>query len=263
VNFILEVSGVPVGGPGVVPAGSVTVNSATSITAISPAVIAGTTYYVTVNTAGGTSAYSSSDVYTYATLTPTVLALTVATGPASGGTSTVLTGAGFFTGAVVDFVEESNGTASTPSVILASPSVTVTNSTTLTAITPAITTGSTYFVSVTTTGGTSTYGPIFSFVSTAPTVSVISPTSGPTTGGTTITLTGSGFFTGAEVFVIKETGGSPVAPPTVLAATNVNVNVLTGTSLTATTPAISSGTTYFVVVVTSYGESSYGPVFTY
>jgi hypothetical protein len=57
-----------------------------------------------------------------------------------------------------------------------------------------------------------------------PTVTSISPTSGPNTGGTRVTITGTGFNTGASVIF----GG-------LLPATNVAV--VSTTSITATTPA--------------------------
>ena len=64
----------------------VTVNSATSITATSPA--GSGTIDVTVTGPGGTSATSSADKFTYATVpAPTVSAVSPASGPASGGTS--------------------------------------------------------------------------------------------------------------------------------------------------------------------------------
>jgi hypothetical protein len=60
-----------------------------------------------------------------------------------------------------------------------------------------------------------------------PTVAAISPTSGTTLGGTTVTITGTNFAAGAAVTV----GG--------LAATNVTI--VSGTSLTAVTPARGAG----------------------
>src|SRR5690349_3738077 len=61
----------------------------------------------------------------------------------------------------------------------------------------------------------------------APTVAGISPTLGPSVGGTTITVTGSGFVAGASVTV----GG----------ATATAVTVLSDSSLTAVTPAGAPG----------------------
>src|SRR6185503_380715 len=61
----------------------------------------------------------------------------------------------------------------------------------------------------------------------APTLTAVSPTSGPTAGGTTITLTGTNFVSGATVRV----GGT--------AATNVTF--VSATQLTARTPAGTAG----------------------
>jgi PKD repeat protein len=74
----------------------------------------------------------------------------------------------------------------------------------------------------------------------APTVSSISPNSGPALGGTAVTITGTGFASGASV----RFGG--------VAATNVNV--ASSTSITATTPAQAQATVN-VVVTNSDGQS--------
>ncbi len=62
----------------------------------------------------------------------------------------------------------------------------------------------------------------------APTVTAVSPTSGPTTGGTAVTITGTNFVSGATV----DFG--------TVAATNVTV--VSATSITATSPAAETGT---------------------
>jgi alpha-tubulin suppressor-like RCC1 family protein len=82
-------SGVSFGGT----SASFTVNSATSITASSPAGVAGIAN-VTVTTPGGTSAISTKDRFSY---TPTVEALAPSNGPAAGGVSVTVTGTGFAT----------------------------------------------------------------------------------------------------------------------------------------------------------------------
>ena len=74
----------------------------------------------------------------------------------------------------------------------------------------------------------------------APTVTAISPTSGTANGGTAVTITGTNFVSGASVSL----GGT--------AATKVNV--VSSTSITATTPAHSAGAVN-VVVTNSNGES--------
>jgi len=74
-----------------------------------------------------------------------------------------------------------------------------------------------------------------------PTLSAITPGSGPTRGGTVVTLTGANFQTGATVTI----GGA--------AATNVSV--LSATQLIATTPVGSAGARA-VVVTNPDGQSA-------
>src|SRR5207248_5935231 len=74
------------------PASSFTVDSATQITATTPA---GTgTVDVTVTTAGGTSATNAADQYTYVAA-PTVTGVSPSAGPTASGTSVTITGTNF------------------------------------------------------------------------------------------------------------------------------------------------------------------------
>ncbi len=88
-----------------------------------------------------------------------------------------------------------------------------------------------------------------------PTVQSISPTSGAVAGGSTITVTGTGFINGASVNFVDTKLGSNV----VLAA--ANVSVLSSTTLTAVAPALASGASYYVTVSTPIGTSVYGPTY--
>jgi hypothetical protein len=81
--------------------GSITANTATSITATSPAHAAGQ-IHVTVTTAGGTSSTSSSDQFTYVAA-PTITGLSPTTGTIAGGTSVTISGSGFSGVSEVDF----------------------------------------------------------------------------------------------------------------------------------------------------------------
>jgi PKD repeat protein len=74
----------------------------------------------------------------------------------------------------------------------------------------------------------------------APTVTSIAPNSGTTSGGTAVTITGTGFVSGASVRF-----GSVAA---------TNVNVVSSTSITATTPAQTQATVN-VVVTNADGQS--------
>ena len=62
----------------------------------------------------------------------------------------------------------------------------------------------------------------------APTATAVSPSSGPLDGGTTVTITGTGFVPGAKVTI----GGTPAT----------DVSVVSATKITATTPAGAAGT---------------------
>jgi hypothetical protein len=263
VNFVEESGGTPTTDNVVLPATSVW-NSSTSVTATAPAVITGTTYFVTVTTPGGTSAYSANDVLTYQLVAPTVSGYgsgSSTSGSTAGGTSVAITGTGFVTGATVKFTEESGGSPVSPNVVLAATSVTVGSDTSLTAVSPAVTAGTTYFITVTTAKGTSAYtsNAVFTYSGLVPVVAFVSPAVGPTSGGTAVTITGTGFVTGATVNFVEESGGtagSPTVPAT-------NVSVIGSTSITAVSPAITTGTTYFVTVTTPTGTSSNSVVFTY
>jgi hypothetical protein len=79
---------------GATSASGFTVNSATSITAVSPAEPAGRVD-VTVTNTWGTSAIAKADRFSF---TPTVSGLNPNTGPAAGGTSVTVTGTGFALG---------------------------------------------------------------------------------------------------------------------------------------------------------------------
>ena len=105
-------------------AASFKVDSATSITAVSPAHASGTVD-VTVTTPGGTSAIVSKDRFKYGS--PTVTGVAPSGGPTAGGTAVTITGSGFALGAGTSF---KFGKA-------AAGSVNCTSSTSCTAVSPA------------------------------------------------------------------------------------------------------------------------------
>ena len=159
---------------------------------------------------------------------PTVSAVSPASGPASGGTTVTITGTNFGTGDTVGFGSS------------AATGVTVNSATSITATSPS---GSgTVDVTVTGPGGKSATSSADQFTYAAPrppTVSAVSPASGPASGGTTVTITGTNFGTGDTVGF----GSS--------AATGVTVN--SATSITATSP---SGSGTVDVTVTGPGGKS-------
>jgi hypothetical protein len=133
---------------GSVPATEVTAVSATTVTAKAPAGVAGSTVDVTVTTAGGVSAATAGDSYTYeggggGGGTPTVVSLAPAHGPAAGGNAVTITGTGLTGATAVLF-------GSVPAT-----EVTAVSATTVTAKAPSGAPGTTVDVKVTAAGGTS------------------------------------------------------------------------------------------------------------
>ncbi len=171
---------------GATQATSITVNSATSITAVAPP--GHGTVDVTVTTPSGTSPGSAADRYTYQ-LAPTVLKLSAKGGPATGGTSVTLTGTEFTGASSVSF----GGVSASE--------FTVTSATSIAAVAPPGAAG-TVDVTVTTAGGTSatTSKDRFRYL---PTVEAVSPSSGPTAGGESVVVSGHGFAVGSGATVFK------------------------------------------------------------
>ncbi|MEU4341558.1 IPT/TIG domain-containing protein [Nocardia sp. NPDC023852] len=209
---------------GATPATSFTVNSATQITAVAPA---GTgTSLVTVTTPGGTTGGLA---YTYVAV-PSLSALSPALGPLAGGTNVTITGTGLTGATAVTF-------GATPAT-----SFTVNSDTQITAVAPAGI--GAVLVTVTTAGGVSN-GQLYTYL-TLPALIALSPLAGPVAGGTTVTLTGTG-FTGATAVSF---GATP--------ATSFTVN--SDTQITAVAPA---GTGVVQVAVTTPGGTSSGVFYTY
>src|SRR5207249_8393866 len=104
--------------------------------------------------------------------------------------------------------------------------VVVVSATQITATTPAHAAGAVNVVVTNpdTQSGSLTNG--FTYVA-APTVTTVSPSSGPTAGGTGVTITGTNFATGAT----DTLGGAGAT----------NVVVVSATQITATTPAHAAG----------------------
>lgn len=97
------------------------------------------------------------DSWVFDAVPPTVQSITPASGALAGGSTITITGTGFISGATVNFVDTNLGT----NVVLAAANVSVLNSTTLTAVTPALVSGASYYVTVSTPVGTSVYGPTY------------------------------------------------------------------------------------------------------
>lgn len=203
---------------------TITANTPTSVTVTSPS---GTgTVPVTVTTPGGTS-NPLSFFYVGA---PFKSGISPVSGVTAGGNTVTINGTGLSTATAVHF----GAATATPTVI---------NDGQLTVTVPAGAAAGPVGVSVTTAGGTNN-GLTYTYVD-APTVGTINPNSGPASGGTAVTITGTNFTTTQSVTfgatpapfsVINDTTLSVVTPPTPDGAPGpANVTVTTtGGSATVT-----------------------------
>jgi hypothetical protein len=218
-------------------AASYTVNSATQITATTPAAAA-SAVNVSVTTTGGSAISTNAFTYVAPAPTPpapTLTSVTPATGSSLGGSAVTLSGTNFTGATAVSF-----GGIPATSFTVASP-------TSITATTPAASAGA-VSVSVTTPGGTATSTNAFTYVVPAPTITSVSPASETTAGGSIVTITGTN-LTGATVVTF---GSAPATAFTVTSAT----------SITATTPAAAAGSVS-VSVTTPGGTVTSTNAFTY
>jgi hypothetical protein len=157
----------------------------------------------------------------------TVTGVSPDAGPTAGGNTVTITGTGFVSGATVKF----GGTASS--------SVTFVGSTEIKAVVPAETAG-TVNVRVTTGAGTSPIALADAYAFGAPTITKVSPDTGSTAGGNTVTITGTGMVGGAtvkfggtassSVTFVGSTEIKAVAPAETAGAVNVRVTTGAGTS---------------------------------
>ncbi len=207
---------------------NVTVVSASQITATTPAGSAGTVD-VTVTTPGGTSATGAADHYTYVNA-PTVTQVAPPAGPLAGGTSITITGTNLTGATTVSF----GSTAAT--------NFTINGATGITATAPAESAG-TVNITVTTPGGTSATSNADQYTYAAtPTVTQLAPSSGPTSGGTSVTVTGTN-LTGATAVSFGSTSAASFTVNSATSITAVDPAQGAGTiDVTVTTPGGTSGT---------------------
>lgn len=247
VASILPVSGTSAGGTAITITGTgfragatasiggaaataVVVVNATTITATTPAHLVGAASVAVTNSDAQSATLTNG--YTYnAAPAPTVTAVAPGSGSVGGGTAVTVTGAGFVTGAAVAF-----GSAAASAVV-------VVNATTITATTPPGAAPGAVAVTVTSPDTQSgvlnaayTYNPLA-----APTVTSVTPASGPAAGGTAITIAGTGFVAGATATI----GGVAVG----------SVVVANATSITGTSPQRSPSAAATVVVTNPDGQS--------
>lgn len=205
---------------------TITADTPTSVTVTSPS--GAGTVGVTVTTAGGTS-NPLSFFYVGA---PFKATLSPVAGVTAGGNTVTITGTGLSTATSVSF----GANSATPTVV---------NDSTLTVVVPAGTAAGSVGVSVTTAGGTNN-GLSYTYVD-VPTIGTPSPASGPTSGGTAVTIPGTELTTTQSV-----TFGGVAAP----------FSVVSDTEIAAVTPPGTAGAVD-LVVTTSGGSATETGAFTY
>ena len=186
---------------------------------------------------------------------PTIAAsggITPQTGGDIGGTAVAITGTNFSAGASVKFGNFSGVNCA------------VANSTTINCLTPAEGSG-TVNVTVTNVDGqtatslASAMGGGFQFQPDNPSVGTIAPTTGPTNGATSLTISGGNFLSGATVFVndaLYETPGLPALPAG-------NVVVTNSSTITFNDPALPAGAADITVTNPDGGSITAPGIFTY
>lgn len=214
-------------------ASNITVINPSSLTAITPAHATGVVD-ISVNNGVGTAVLSGS--FTYTASLPTVGQVNPSTGGLAGGSTLTLTG---------------NHLNDTSAVTIGGQPATITskNNTTLVITTPAYSGGDLVKdIIITNPVGSVTVNGGFTYTAGPPTLSVLSPNSGATGGGTILTLTGTAFIPGTTVQV----GGLPAS----------NVTIVNASTLTAVTPAHAAGSVT-VVVDNGIGTANLSNSFTY
>jgi hypothetical protein len=223
----------------------------TSLFAFSPAGTGTQNVTVTVTLPGGESATSNGLPFKFVPA-PTVTSVAPTSGPVTGGTLVTVTGTGFQAGAQVlfgpsdgssDLTQDSSGA---PVAVLSATSILVTA--------PAGIVGATNVVVLNPDGQSgalkSSSAHPFTYTGTAPSITSVSPTSGSSLGGDSVTVNGAGFLPGAHVDFGTAAG------------TAVTVSG-DGTSLTVTTPAHAAGPVTVKVTNQGGGSASKSDAFTF
>ena len=215
---------------GGIPATGLTPVSATALQATSPAHAAGSVD-VRVTTPAGVSPVVAAGTFSYDKPPPAVTAVEPTAGPTAGGTEVTVTGTDLTGATSVTF-------GGTEGVELA-----VASDTSLTVVSPPHAAG-VVDIRVSTPEGISAQVPADDFEFLAPgdppTVTAVAPTSGPTTGGTDVTVTGTDFAgatsvtfggtEGTDLDVVSDTTLTVVSPPHGTGVVNVRVETADGTS---------------------------------
>lgn len=218
--------------------------SAGSVTLLAPSGLVGAQTITVITAVGGESSTTTTFTYTSGGAgTPVISSFTPTSGSTSGGTAVTVYGSNF-TGA---FSVAVGGTAVAFSPVgdtqLSIPS------------TPAHVAGS-FPITVQNSAGVGTSSQLFTYTSGAssiPVISFLSPTTGPTTGGNSVIISGSGLVGATAVQFGSGLFGTIIAPA-----------LFEGGTMTVTAPAHAAGSVY-VQVTNGFGTSvqSAGSLYTY
>ena len=193
---------------------------------------------VIVSGPGGSSQASPADIYQFVS-GPVVTGVSPGQGPLTGSTIVIVTGSGFFNQGTSDVTQVTfvpPGGSEIPAAL-----ANATSDTSLTVTSPDVTSrlaaGQTSLLTdvvVTTSSGASLRGAADRFVFAELAVTRVDPSVGPVNGGTTITVSGSGFMNDQGEPTITSVHFNPVSGAAPLAA--ASFVVVNPTTLTASTP---------------------------
>jgi IPT/TIG domain len=209
-----------------------TVVSDTEITAVESAQPVGTVVDVTVVTPDGTSAVTPADQFTFVPGTE-ITGISPAAGSIDGGNTITITGTGFTGTTFVVFQQFVGSTSHTRAA-----SFTVDSDTQITATVPPAPGGvsGNAIINLLTPIGNDPAGPLTFYRYVGPAVTSVSNAFGLVTGGTTVSIKGTGFTSGSTVHF----GSTPATSVTVLSSTSLSVVTPPGSpgpvDVTVTTP---------------------------
>lgn len=153
------------------------------------------TFFCTVFCGDGHGGMSDVFTVTAAAIPPTITSFTPTSGPATGGTVVAISGSNFQNGATVKFGDT------------AAVSTTVNSATSISAIAPVHAAGDVTLTVTNPDGQSASFG-TYTYTNPGPSITSIDPLSGPTSGGTVVTITGSNIDPNASVTI----GGLPTTP---------------------------------------------------
>ena len=240
-----------------VAASSFTSQTDTEIVLPSPAVATAGVVNVSVTNAAGSSAPSPPDQFTYTTGSPLVIVgVTPNVGADTGGDEVVIAGGGFTGATQVSFTFDPGNPSrcidgQCPPI--AATSFVVVSDAQIDAFLPAVGTDGTYDLTVTREAESATVRQGFTFVNAnPPQITGVTPSGGPAAGGTTVTITGSGFLGASSVDFSSSTLDHNFGSAT-------SIDVVSDSEITAVTPPGAAGITADIIITTPFGISTPAP----